>query len=377
MTQKPNNQRTERQELAGRSIVFTDRLLATTLRQWLVGILGSWTLVWLAGPLVLNSILLRVLDPALGVNTLRPGDLVRWRTEGWADTRIGPHGLPGWQSRDAPRRIVLWGDSQVEGVCVDDAEKIHNQLITYAHDQLQLELDCLPMGRSGADARDWQDLMDEADPLWDPTLHVWIVTDLSDLLSLVPDQGFEPCRRWTVESPRWVKLAAKLRAEAVFAAGNRILRDPGTGDLRRLRFAVGPQASSSGVSGQPFDPTHSSSAEQASAKADAVVAAVVELKHRYKERLAILYAPPTPTLGQPIAIEHPDDLLFDLIHLKLVAAGIEVIDMRESFVGLWFSQRRLPRGFHNGVPGYGHLNADGNRLIAQAIASLARERLSR
>ncbi len=349
----------------------------TVWRRWGIGILGSWVVVWLAGPWVLDSILVRVQDPALGISTLRSGDVVRWRSEGWAETSIGPHGLPGWQPRQASQRIILWGDSQVEGVCVDDPQKISNQVIAIADRQPMQPLDCLSMGRSGADAREWRDLLEAADALWHPNLHVWVVTELSDLATLAPVIGSELPQRQVVPSPAWVRLAATLRAEAIFAAGKRILRDPESGGLRRLDFRVGPRRTASqGESAEPVaDSSHSGG--QDLELAQAVAAAIKTLAARFEQRLVIVYAPATPTLARPIATTHPDDAMFELTRDELRSGGVEVVDLRADFIELWQTQRRLPRGFHNGQPGSGHLNADGNRLIAQAIVAIAQQRLTR
>lgn len=351
---------------------------AALLRRWFTGILGSWAVVWAAGPWVVNSILVRVQDPALRVATLRPGDLIRWRSEGWGDTLVGPHGLPGWQPHSAATRIILWGDSQVEGVCVHDPQKIHSQVIGIAQSQQGLQVDCVPMGRSGSDARLWRDLMDEAQALWDPELHVWVITDLSDLTSLARSDD-ERSPPWE-PSPRWVRAAAALRAEAIFAAGRRVLLSPIDGQRRRLNFSVGPRTTPAPGSGRVSEILADDAGYRRTEALDARLAAavateIIRLSTEYDGALAILYAPASPTLGRPLVTAHPEDALFQRIRDALPADEIAVIDMRSEFGRLWSAQRRLPRGFHNGLPGYVHLNADGNRLIARAIVDLVSERL--
>lgn len=362
------------------------------LSQWAIGIFGSWVIVWVVGPGLINSILVRTYDADLKVNTIRPGDVVHWRSEGWASTRIGPHGLPGWQpdrpggqtnrepvspGDDPLRRIVIWGDSQVEGVCVADEQKIHNQTIAIARRRDRIELDCLPMGRSGADARDWQDLMPDADRLWHPDLHVWVVTDLSDLTVLASKDAAEAYHRWTVESPRWVKFAAAIHAEALFEAGKRIFRDPSTGGIRRLDFSLGPRGATTAVSsddahGDAHGEAHGEAIKNEDELAGAVATAVAGLAGRFDGRLAILYAPATPRFAGGLKTDHPDDAAFDAIRRRLREAAIPVADVRGDFIELWHTRTELPRGFHNGMPSYGHLNASGNRLVAAAILDLYR-----
>ncbi len=362
-------------------------------RRWAIAFLTTWTLVWLSGPLHVDSILVRVFDPDLGVNTLRPGDVVRWRSEGWAETRIGPHGLPGWQPRGPGwrsngigRRVVIWGDSQVEGVCVPDPIKIHSQAIRIAADHHSLTLDCLPMGRSGADARDWQDLTAAADALWQPDLHIWVITDLSDLTALSAIEQPAPYRRWTAGSPAWVKLAAAIRAEAAFAVAKRLFYDPDTGGRRRLDFSLGPRTSSVAVlttAGEGFADV--ADADGAAIDRDdrfaSIVAQVVaELRSVAGEldgRLALVYAPSVPYLGAGVEYVDRDADAFERLRRPLAEAGIAVVDVGDDFNALWDQETTFPRGFHNGMPAAGHLNEAGNRLVARSIVSLVRERLER
>ena len=352
-------------------------LTPLTVRQWITGILGSWLVVWFLGPLVLDSILIRTYDPALNVNTLRPGDVVHWRSEGWGRTVIGPHGLPGWQPRvdddeansDNPSisKVVIWGDSQVEGVCVDDRLKIHNQAIRIAQDEHQLAIDCLPMGRSGADARDWQDLIADADKLWNPDLHIWVVTDLSDLTVAVSPDAAANYRRWTVESPAWVKFAKQIQAQALFAASKRIFRDPDTGEIRRFDFSLGPRTHDS-IANLTTDESEvlANNEQTAIALADLLS----KLSTSYDGRIAILYAPATPRFSGGLVTDHPDDAAFDSIREALESKGIAVGDCRYAFIDLWQSQGKIARGFNNGMPTYGHLNADGNRVVAEKIVAM-------
>jgi len=362
-----------------------EKILTTrTAWRWITGILGSWLVVWLLGPFVLDSILIRTYDPALDVNTLRPGDVVYWRSEGWGRTVIGPHGLPGWQPHvDASEpdvdsslaKVVIWGDSQVEGVCVDDALKIHNQAIGIAQSQHQLAIDCLPMGRSGADARDWQDLIAGADKLWKPDLHIWVVTDLSDLTVAVSPDAAAAYRRWTVESPAWVRLAKQLQAQALLAVGKRVLRDPDTGAIRRLDFSLGPR--NDRIEPRNLIEDQDEGLARDEKIAEDVANLVLEIAKSYEGRIAILYAPATPRFSGGLVTDHPDDAVFAAIRNALESKGIAVGDCRQDFIDLWRSKGRVARGFHNGMPSYGHLNAQGNRIIAEKIVAMLQERLQR
>lgn len=49
------------------------------------------------------------------------------------------------------------------------------------------------------------------------------------------------------------------------------------------------------------------------------------------------------------------------------AAGVTFVDMTQPFMQAYADQHILPHGFINSAPGTGHLNADGNRIIADVL----------
>ncbi|TVP95471.1 MAG: hypothetical protein EA381_18775 [Planctomycetaceae bacterium] len=359
-------------------------------KSWIVGLLGASLLVYFAGRPFVDSILVRDFDDDLEMVTFRPGDTIRWRSEGRADTLVGPHGLPGWQPNGADFRVVLWGDSQVEGLCVADRDKIHQQLIdqvAWYDSGLPFTCDCMPMGRSGTDARDWRDGMPAADRLWKPELHVWVVTDLEDLTAL-GTPTMPRSTTWSAPSSRAVRLAHQLRADVLVAIARKRLRDP-AGGWRSLDFAIGPRGTAAPTS---LDSPNGNTAPARNTAVgglglsdqvpagnteidEATVAEVERIAAEQAGRLLLVYAPATPRIHNGWLPNHPDDERFDSIQARLAARGIDVLDLRPDFRALW-DQWRLPtRGFHNGTPGLGHLNRAGNSLIARRIVGALRDRV--
>lgn len=358
------------------------------IKRWIIGLLGAFLLTWVAGRLGVDSILVRVADPDLQAITLRPGDRLAWRSEGWGMTSVGPHGLPGWQPRDAELRVALWGDSQVEGFCVEDADKIHQQVISLASQSGDLDCDCLPLGRSGTDARDWRRRMPAVRTVLQPHRHVWLITDLEDLTSLANADSPSPVGPWAKASPSWVRVAAELRGEAFFAGAKRLLLDPDAGGLRRLDFSLGPrteaipdlkttpqlkaspQLKAIPSEGQGVDGLSGGDGDLA---ASLVAEQLAELSKNFREPLLLVYAPGTPRIHHGWQATHPDDERFETLRGAMAARGIEVLDLRPDFLDLWDRERKLPRGFPNGTPGLGHLNRDGNRIVASRIVAWLRK----
>ncbi len=333
---------------------------------WIIGIFGSWFCVWLAGPWLLNSILVRVENPELRAISFREGDTIRWRTEGLATTLIGPQGLPGWLPNGSTNKIVLWGDSQVEGVCVNDQDKIANQIIRESLHSYVKKIDCLPMGRSGTNSSDWREWMPAADELLHPILHCWIVTDLSDLLAIAsPSVDSASDDRWHAPSPAVVLWAKRFHGEAFFQSTRNLLFDPQTGRVRTLRWSLGP-VTRQGV------PASSFTAADVTTAISIRTCEQLEIIHRqFDDRFVILYAPGVPRIAERLRVDHPDDAAWDDLATRMHSKKIPVIDMRASFTARWNREQRLSRGFHNGTPGVGHLNALGNEWISKAIVEFA------
>ena len=225
---------------------------------------------------------------------------------------------------------LLWGDSQAEGVCVADDQKLHVQLKAAGLGNV------LPMGRSGDWAVDWWDQMPRVERHlraegFGEVTHLWLVCETSDL---------RPQPRST--AGRTSTLAFELPALVVEAA-RRMIENPRTGQRRGLRFWVGPEAEATKGTGaiNRTEPSHRSHRSHRS-----------PWSHRLEKgqfNLIILDAR-----------EPGDDVpLADWIDAP-------VIDCRPALAAVG----PFPaRGFHNGTPGEGHLNAAGYRAIAAAAAA--------
>ncbi len=293
--------------------------------------------------------------PELKSVGLRTGDEVRWRSEGWATTQIGNHGLSGYQPMDHASVIAIYGDSQVEGHCVNDADKICNQVNAFATRQLNQRWDCVPLARSSADANDWSRWLQQAERLWQPQWHIWIVTELSDL-KLDEKAKAKTSGVWSAPSPSWIRIASDWHAEAAFTIARRLILDSTHGQPRKLRFSVGKVAVAASESELP--PTE----QLVDPK---TIQTLVALNEQLGGRLVIVYSPPVPSVHPIVRFDTPDHAWDDLA-MKL-RNSVRLIDLRPEHARLWQTEHRMPRGFQNGQPYSGHLNRDGNALIAQVI----------
>ncbi len=338
------------------------RLLAL----WFWGFVVATHITWVAARPLVDSILVRSWNPELEHTTLQPGQTVHWRSEGWGTTKIGDYGLPGFSPRDArqpqPTVIALWGDSQVEGLCVDDAQKIHTQVEELAERNQGLSLQVLPCGRSGTDARDWIARTPNIERQFQPDLHVWLVTEIDDLEAVLRDTPPEPSRAM---SP-WVSRLSAWHTEAFVAAGRNLVLDRATGQRRRLDWRLIPRSSPSPIIYPP-----PKSDEELLELMQPVASRISEHAAGLNKPLVIVYAPAVPFLS---SVVNETDLLapkFSAFEASVASSQLTILDLRPALIDYYHSTGQLPRGFNNGFPGLGHLNVAGNQIVAQAIVDWA------
>jgi len=324
--------------------------------RWAVGLCGAFFVTWIVAPMLLNSILIRDRDPSLDTIMLREGDVIRWRSEGCANTLIGPHGLPGWRPNHADVSVVLWGDSQVEGLCVDDDDKIANQVIRIANESHKFAIDCVPIARSGTDASDWARVTPNADRLFAPRLHVWVIAELSDLLAIIKETDSD-LTLTTPVSTTPVRLAKMIHAEALFQVLRSLVFDPTTGHGRTLRWSLDRVGDSTIATLKRPLP------EQ---RASEIKKRLLGVRDSVDKRLLLVYAPAVPRIAKTITSEHPDDEDWQTMR-RVLADDIDVVDLRIELISRSAKTGRFPRGFDNGSPSIGHFNEFGNAIIADAI----------
>ena len=388
------------------------------LIRWSAGALSGTLLIAFTSPLFVRSYVPLRQDPVRGDWTMPPGAAYRWRSEGYATTHVGPQGMPGRPRMPTPTdrrlRVALWGDSQAEGVCLDDdrklfaqAERLSRRRAESRDDGLRGErsggddlmgdpgdgIVVLPFPHSGTDAGNWLPQMPRVEPAFAIDAHAILVVDLPDLLPAamlrppagppgpVPDQGrmLDPAQDPTGGEDvagGFRPLAAWLPA-FVIQAGRRWLTEADGTTRRRWRFAPGPvrQVTDGGT---PADGV-------ATAKSDPFdwPAIMGGIRHHTSLPVIVLYAPPAPLIVDGRLVETaPHEEQWPAMRDAAAAAGVTLVDLREP---LRRSAARgvFPHGFHNGQIGVGHLNHAGTRIVACGLADasadvlLGRERSPR
>lgn len=371
------------------------------LLRWLVGGAVGTLLIAASSPWFVRSYLPLQVDSTRNTWTLPAGKLYRWRSEGYADSSIGPLGMPGRTSpliqgdqdglerrseslggsdpvsdgkivnraseaRGKRTKIALWGDSQVEGVCVSDHEKI------FACAERLGAFDVFPLARSGQDAADWLTQMSAVEAELQIDLHVFFVSDLEDLLSV--DKA--PLAPPSFDEEVNAKSAISAWLPAFVIQGARYLLTEADGATRRrLRFTVGPVRNDSDGDDSDGD-TLDSKYQERSVKGKSRDLAqsqswdqTFEIIRRATRLPVIIFdAPVTPQVidGQ-VRVMTEKDPVYLAMRDSAQRNGLWVVTARDSLLAS-ARQGHWPHGFHNGQFGVGHLNATGNAVVASVLA---------
>ena len=326
--------------------------------RWIAGLLLGTLIIAVTSPLFVRSYLPQQLDPVRRTYVPLSGQDYRWRSEGYATTLIGAHGMPGRGEvpphNSSSIRVALWGDSQAEGVCVNDDQKLFTQIERVAQSR-GTSCVVLPFARSGEDASHWLTQMPSVEQQLEIDVHLLAVVDLPDLLAATEAPLPAAMHRGLVGSQS--QIAENIPAFLIQTVRHLVTDEEG--HRRQLRFWVGPQKV---VKPEPL-------VVPEEVDWGAVWQHTMHTVRAVSERpIVILYAPISPHVSAgKIVLHDPQDEPFQEMERAADAAGLLVIDAR-GVLGEAAREGRWPHGFHNGQIGSGHLNAAGYQVIAEQVA---------
>ena len=338
-------------------------LLRSLIIKWIGGAVVGTLIIAATSPLFVRSYLPLQGDQVRGVWVLSEHSVYRWRREGYANTYVGPYGMPGRQNvnvrQPAEIRVALWGDSQAEGVAVHDSQKLFAQTEEQA-DRHDYDLTMLPLTRSGEDASHWLTQFASVEEHFDIDAHVVLISGLSDLQKCASS----PLNPPSADDVANANSAIAKRLPAFVIQGARyLLTESDDVTRRKLRFSLGKAKRPNAASNQ-------------SASIETLIdwkPQVDALLKRSNWPVIVVYAPQLPSIidGQ-VRMEDPNGKSFLAFKQIAESSGVVVLDVREQMKqsvqsGEW------PHGFHNGRFGNGHLNATGYRIIAEQLAPVIRQ----
>ncbi len=320
---------------------------------------------WLVSAIFIDTIEPYEWHPGLKKYVRVAGTVNRERNEGWGSSvsgALGIHGIPDI-TKIQSRKIAIWGDSFVEAIQVDDDKKIA-QVFTKISAENGLDLVAFGVGALGGAVVDYYFDLPKYERL-NPTIaaHFILINHRRDVLPgkkrrgslFVADPEFKfILKQREPQGPLFLrKLIYDLDLNFLFALAKSMP------DLKDFRFAIGPVPQRIKAQG------HSQKAYDEKA---ALRFLFEKLAAQTSLPIVFVYVPRVPELRDG-RFDFTDPLAPFMKDFSKMAKthGMGFISLEQWFIGFHQRTGRFHSGFINSKPGEGHLNEDGNRLVAEAI----------
>ncbi len=350
---------------------------ATAMRWVLGGVIAS-LLVTVMAPCFLSSLRVYEWSPELDGYVLKEGYVHRKRDEGWASTRYGPYGFASVArlgGSDAST-VMIWGDSYVEAHQVDDEQKTVCQVNNALSEQGLPQFRAVAVGRACWSVADYYFKIPQYEKLVDPVCHFIVLAEygLNDLCpdgeTFVSEPALQFVRRSLVDSRRSAVIAGLHRwglSDMLLAPWKAVRTVLVSG--RNIRFSLGPRK-------EADEPTAGSGCRLLASESEpnAVIEswsyALERLKARSSRPIVLVLVPEVPRLERgAVCLVDPQSEWRRRLARLCTAEGVGCIDMTATLVNDYRATGKFSRGFHNGKPDSGHLNARGHWLLSRQICA--------
>ena len=296
------------------------------------------------------------------------------RREGSATTTFPDRTLSGLEAigRSPWRKVVVWGDSHVEALQVDDPQKLVPQVERLAN-ECGIAIQPVQMAQSGWSVADYWFMMPGIDETVDPERHLIVLGGLGDIaangLQFTAEPEFAFHR--IVLRPALFNLREPL-ADAGMTVPWRLFhhfRESATGPMR---FSPG-RVVLHGVQRNLEEEAPTASPPESDRLREWAFA-LDQLRERTSRPIAFVYVPYTPKIERNhLTLTDPSAPSVLVLRQLCESRGISLIDVSHRFEQFHRSTGRFPRGFANGRPSSGHWNSDGHRLVAEAIVNFLQQ----
>jgi len=346
---------------------------------WLGGFVIASALAIGIGPYFASSLRVYEWSPQIGDYVFVPGYVHRERGEGWATTHYGQLGLA--TSCPAPasgaRTVLVWGDSFIEAHQVNDSQKVAARLTEAFADRQGKTLQAIEVGHSYWSVADYYFNLPAYEKLFNPLCHFVVLAEhgLVDLcpdgerFAAVPDFHFVQRPRVDPRKNRIMQILKAWRLEEVvlvpWKAVHNLARDVRNMHVLRKEGARGPT-------------THRDELLTDRSDSNEVLAGwayvIDHLKSAATKPIVLVSVPEVPLLRDGhISLDDPQAAWNTRLASLCRERGVGFIDMTETLLDDYRRSGKVSRGFYNGVPGRGHLNARGHYLLSERMAAYLRE----
>jgi hypothetical protein len=343
------------------------------IKIWVVGFLIATLNMWLIGFFFVSPVPDWRECKELGIYVRKPGTVHRFSEEGFSKSVYGKYGIIGIPDAAAvvEPKVLIWGDSFVEGYQLPDDEKLAQQVSSIWAQRYQRKVIGVGIGCSGRAVADYYNLMPAYEKLLNPICHVILIADFSDL---------EPDGVCFLEKPEYkiasykdnkklIRLRRFLNSISLNFFYPKLTKIVEKGLNLRFRLGVAKITNSSEATPAP----------DASVSVEAWDFMVGMLRQRTTLPILIVYTPAAPeicsgklVLEDKYSTANQSQILASICHKH----NINYIDMKDRNINFFNETGKFPRGFHNGGFTTGHCNKYGHRLTAEAICGYVEENIN-
>lgn len=331
-----------------------------------ISFVASFFFIWLTGFFLKDSLSAFTYSTVLEKYINQPSSYSFHRSEGRGKSFFGKYGINGYPdiTLNVQNKIVIWGDSFVEALQVDDNDKIWSQLNSFLLAAGYSNLISVAIGQSGDSVCDYAVNIPKYERILSGvSTHFIVLNNLSDIL---PDQPTDTDRAFFKSCPLRIEYSEK---KPKYQNLKRILNNIG------LYFMWEPVKKLSELKLNFFPSFGKKTASKV--KQDKTISEKIEawgfifnyLKKQSKDiPIVFVYCPSIPYINNGKIITVDNNAYEKDIFIKTANENsIEVIDLKDKFISNYYNTGKLPCGFQNSRPGFGHFNEMGNNLVAQAI----------
>ncbi len=340
--------------------------------KWFSGFLLSVLFIWVVSIFFVNTIEPYDFNPILKRYVVSKGNVNRERSEGWGDSEAGALGIYGIEdiTKVPQRKVAVWGDSFVNAVQVDDNEKMAQVFTELCRKNGLKSLMGFGIGYQGGAIGDYYfDIPNYEKIVPSIVAHVILISDLKDILPDQPVQGslFKSFPDFHFVERKMKPILPNNLRKIVRGMEMNFLFDLALAvkTMKKLRFAPG-TASEKGNANEERNVNEKGKNEISNEKALQFL--VKKMKRQTKLPVIMLYCPRIPRLKNG-SFDFSDPLEEVVRQLSIIcrSEGISFIDMTGAFIEYHEKTGLLHRGFSNSMPGKGHFNPAGHRLVAEAL----------
>ena len=329
------------------------------IRKVLGGCLLSLVIIWLLGAILLTSPTICYWNERLGLPVPVSGTYKQEREENWNSFRYGDLGL---EASDAQRasaskpKILIFGDSYIEADMIRPDERVQARLS-------EMGIYSVGIRVSGNSCVEYHHLMGIYNRIIpNVTTNVILIADISDILppkDVADFDSMKPSYPFRKQEGKLGEISYRFRLMAfrnLLKKGRNAWKNGF--DLTGNHWRKGPSIK------ETIDTSHYEEYWHSMLKA---------LKSQAPNgRLLIVYAPTIPRIqDNVISFEDRDSVIFrrfEMVCEQYNLSGGGILNVGKNFCEYYRTTGRLPRGFFNTLPGEGHLNAEGHRIVAEVIA---------